>query len=77
MPRTKADMYLSTARHDLRNGCSLFDHECFILDKFMPAAVKDLAPDVPASNTFADYMAGRDVAMERAAEILSRPGRPS
>jgi len=75
LPRTKADLYLPTARHDLARGCPLFDRECFILDKLMPAAVKSLAPDVPASNSFADYMAGRDEAMERARDVLTRPAR--
>jgi hypothetical protein len=65
LPRSQVEMYLATAAHDLKDGCRLFDADCFILDKFMGVAVGDLSPNLPARNTFADFMAGRDVAMDR------------
>jgi hypothetical protein len=71
LPRSQVEMYLTTAAHDLKDGCRLFDPDCFILDKFMGVAVGELVPGVPARNTFADFIAGRDVAMERIRGIIA------
>jgi hypothetical protein len=70
LPRSQVEMYLSTAAHDFKEGCRLFDQDCFILDKFMGVAVGELAPSVAARNTFEDFMAGRDAAMLRIREII-------
>jgi len=72
LPRSQVEMYLSTAAHDFKDGCRLLDQDCFILDKFMGVAVGELAPSVPARNTFEDFMAGRDVAMERIRGIIAK-----
>lgn len=70
LPPNNPELYLSTALHDLANGCRWLDRDCFILDKFFPAAAGSLEVAVPARNTFADYMAGRDNALERIAETI-------
>jgi hypothetical protein len=70
LPVSGVDLYLSTASHDLVDGCRWLDRECFILDKFFPAAAGDLTPALPASSSFADFMAGRDPAMDRIRQAL-------
>ncbi len=64
LPSSGVELYLTTARHDLRHGCALFD-SCFVLDKFFGVAVESLEPALPAEPTFADYAAGRDPAFDR------------
>jgi hypothetical protein len=71
LPRTKVEMYLTTAAHDLENGCKLLDQQCFVLDKFMRVAVGKLEP-VPASNTFEDFASGRDRPMDRIREMIAQ-----
>jgi len=65
MPMSGVELYLSTAAHDLAEGCRWLDRDCFVLDKFFPAAAGSLDVAMPARETFADFAAGRDVAMER------------
>ena len=72
LPRSQVELYLSTAAHDWKEGCKLFDRDCFVLNKFVDVAAGDLTPSVPARNTFADFMAGRDRAMDRIREIIDR-----
>jgi len=72
LPPSHPELYLSTAKHDLARGCRWLDRDCFVLDKFFPASAGNLDVAIPASNSFADFMAGRDVAMERIAAAISR-----
>jgi hypothetical protein len=72
LPRSQVEIYLTTAAHDFKDGCRLFDQDCFILDKFMGVAVGELAPRVTARNTFDDFVSGRDQAMARILEIIAR-----
>lgn len=65
-------LYLATAKHDLANGCRWLDRDCFVLDKVFPAAAGNLDVAIPARNSFADFMAGRDAAMDRVATAISR-----
>ncbi|HEX4779300.1 MAG TPA: hypothetical protein VH301_01010 [Usitatibacter sp.] len=70
MPSTGVELYLSTASHDLADGCRWLDRNCFVLDKFFPASAGSLGVAIPARETFADFAAGRDVAMERIRNAL-------
>lgn len=72
LPPDNPELYLSTAKHDLAKGCRWLDRDCFILDKLFPAAAGNLDVAIPARNSFADFMAGRDAAMERIATAISR-----
>lgn len=70
LPPNGAELYLSTARHDLARGCPWMDRDCFVLDKLFPADVGSLDVAIPARNSFADFMAGRDAALERIAAAI-------
>lgn len=72
LPPNDPELYLSTAKHDLAHGCRWLDRDCFVLDKVFPAAAGNLDVAIPARNSFADYMGGRDVALERIAASISR-----
>jgi len=72
LPPNDPELYLSTAKHDLARGCRWLDRDCFILDKFFPASAGRLDVAIPASNSFADFMAGRDAPMERISASISR-----
>lgn len=72
LPPNEPELYISTAKHDLAHGCRWLDRDCFVLDKFFPAAAGNLDVAIPARNAFADYMAGRDAALERIATAISR-----
>ena len=72
LPPNGLELYLTTARHDLAHGCRWLDRDCFIFDKFFPAAAGSLEVAIPARNSFADFMSGRDAAMERISAAISR-----
>ncbi|HEX4330868.1 MAG TPA: hypothetical protein VH040_01910 [Usitatibacter sp.] len=72
LPPNDPELYLSTAKHDLAHGCRWLDRDCFVLDKLFPAAAGSLDVVLPARNSFADYMGGRDAALERIAAAISR-----
>ncbi len=72
VPGSGAALYLSTAGHDLADGCRWLDRECFVIDKFFPAAAGELTPALAASPSFADFIAGRDPVMDRIREVARR-----
>lgn len=62
LPDLGARLLLATERHNYRKGCSESDCHAAIRDN--PIAVEGLLPDIAAPMRFADYVAGRDPALE-------------
>jgi hypothetical protein len=65
LPNSKICLAYARGLHDYANGC---DGEAACYESAMPAAiplrVKSLRPDIPVAFTFADYVAGRDAALD-------------
>jgi len=72
LPRSGAQILISTERHDYRNGCREY-RDCHGSVVRHPISVPGLAPDIPAPWTIEAYRTGRDPAMEAVAAAL-RPG---
>ena len=69
LPKTGVEMYLTTAAHDLENGCAMLDRDCFVLNKLVGVTVPDLTPNIPARNTFRQFLSGRDAADGAGADL--------
>ncbi|MES2125490.1 MAG: hypothetical protein V4503_12460, partial [Gemmatimonadota bacterium] len=69
LPASGAMFLVATQRHDYQTGCRGFT-DCHGPVVRYPIAVKSLAPDVAAPWTLESYAAGRDPAMEAAANVL-------
>jgi hypothetical protein len=68
LPHARLCFHYATGRHHYDGPCSDW-RTCFWLNWLFPVRVKTLGPDVPVSMTFADYLAGRDAAFDRALTI--------
>lgn len=74
LPNSRIIVRYATAYHDWEKGCGLADiPRCFLFNYVFGVAQGSLAPQVETRLTFADYLAGRDPAME---EVLKRMVRP-
>jgi hypothetical protein len=68
LPHANLCFHYATGRHHYDGPCNDW-RTCFWLNWLFPVRVKNLDPDVRASTTFADYLAGRDLAFDRALTI--------
>ena len=68
LPHANVCFHYATGRHHYDGPCGDW-RTCFWLNWLFPVRVKSLDPDVPAVTTFADYLAGRDPAFDRALTI--------
>ncbi|HTN98914.1 MAG TPA: hypothetical protein VL101_18195 [Nordella sp.] len=74
LPNSRISIRYATGYHDWEKGCGLTDiTRCFLFNYVFGVAPGSLAPQVETRLTFADYLAGRDPAME---EVLKRMVRP-
>ncbi len=74
LPGTGSMLLYATERHNYMTGCPEADCHAAIRDH--PIRVATLRPDLPVPLRFADFLAGRDPAMEAiAADIRARAGR--
>lgn len=64
-------LYYTTGFHDWSHGCTDASR-CFWPVAYHGKAVGSLAPDIPVTMSFADYVAGRDPALEAALADISR-----
>lgn len=74
LPNSRINVRYATGYHDWEKGCGLTDiTRCFLFNYVFGVAPGSLAPQVETPLTFADYLAGRDPAME---EVLKRMVKP-
>jgi hypothetical protein len=62
LPGLGAFLAYATERHNYVTGCP--EPDCHAPLRARPIRVRSLQPDIPAPLSFADYLAGRDPAME-------------
>ena len=67
LPNSGVGMSFSTGLHDVANGCR-DPRVCYWTDFRYPVAAGNLDPDIEAPLTFADFAAGRDLALEKVLE---------
>lgn len=70
LPGLGATMLYASERHNYTTGCP--EADCHASIRQHPIRVTTLAPDIPAPLTFADYLAGRDPAMDAIAADIRR-----
>jgi hypothetical protein len=65
LPNSGIRVGYATAYHDWRNGCGLSDLLiCYPINYILGKPAGDIAPDIPAQISFADYLAGKDTVLE-------------
>jgi hypothetical protein len=72
-PHSKLPLHYTTGYHDWANGCSDLDR-CYWPVVFHGVAVGTLDPDIPVEETFAQYAAGDDPALDAALADIGRRG---
>jgi len=70
-PNSKLPLHYTTGYHDWANGCSDLDR-CYWPVVFHGVAVGTLDPDIPVDETFAQYAAGDDPALDAALSDIAR-----
>ncbi len=70
-PNSKMMIGVATQRHDYQNGCKGYT-DCHGPVVQFPIAVPTLQPGIPAPLRFADWVAGRDPALEAIKAALKR-----
>lgn len=70
LPVSKAFVLPSTERHNYVTGCP--EPDCHSSIRKAPIRVASLEPDIAAPLSYADYKAGRDVALEAVRKALGR-----
>ncbi len=73
LPGLNAMLLTATERHNYRTGCP--EPDCHAAIRNNPIRVTSLQPDLPAPLRFADFLAGRDVALEAIRRDIGRPPR--
>jgi hypothetical protein len=73
-PNSKLPLHYTTGYHDWANGCSDLDR-CYWPVVFHGVAVGTLEPDIPVDETFAQYAAGDDPALDAALADIGRRRR--
>jgi hypothetical protein len=72
LPNSALRVGYATGYHDWENGCSFTQIlVCYPPNYFMGVAAGDLDPTVPVSWSFADYLEGKDTALERILQIIA------
>lgn len=74
LPHAKLCVHYATGRHRYDGPCDDW-RTCYWLNWLFPVRVRSLDPDIPVSPSFADYVALRDPAFERAMAVASGPVR--
>jgi hypothetical protein len=65
LPNSRLRIGYATGYHDWQNGCSLTQiFICYPPNYALGVAAGDLKPTIPVSWSFADYVAGKDTAVE-------------
>jgi hypothetical protein len=70
LPVSKAMLLPATERHNYMTGCP--EPDCHSSIRDYPIRVTSLEPDIAAPLTYADYRAGRDVALEAVRKALGK-----
>lgn len=70
LPVSKAYLLPATERHNYVTGCP--EKDCHISIREDPIRVQSLEPDIAAPLTYADYRAGRDVALDAVRRALGK-----
>jgi hypothetical protein len=71
LPNSGLRIGYATGYHDWQNGCSLSQILiCYLPNYWLGVPAGDLAPTVPLSWSFDDYLAGRDTAIERIRQLI-------
>ena len=70
LKKSRAAVLYASERHNYMTGCQ--EADCHSSIKRHPIRVKSLEPDIAAPLTYADYRAGRDVALEAVRKALGR-----
>jgi hypothetical protein len=70
LEKSRAAVLFATERHNYVTGCQ--EADCHGSIKRHPIRVKSLEPDIAAPLTYADYRAGRDVALEAVRKALGK-----
>ena len=66
LPNSGLRVGYATGYHDWKNGCSIEQVLiCYPANYFLGVAAGDLDPTIPVSWSFADYLEGKDTAVER------------
>jgi hypothetical protein len=68
LPHAALCFNYATGHHRYDGPCNDW-RTCYWLNWIYPVRVKTLAPDVTAPMSFADYLAGRDLAFDRALAV--------
>jgi hypothetical protein len=72
-PNSKLPLHYTTGYHDWAHGCTDLDR-CYWPVVFHGVAVGTLSPDIPVDETFAQYAAGDDPALDAALSDIARRG---
>jgi hypothetical protein len=71
LPNSGLRIGYATGYHDWEHGCSLADVlVCYLPNYKIGVAGGDLSPTVPAPWSFADYLAGKDTAIESVMRLV-------
>ncbi len=70
LPHARLCFDYATGRHRYDGPCDDW-RTCYWLNRLFPVRVKTLDPDIAAGASFADFMAGRDPAIDRALAVVS------
>ncbi len=72
LPNSRLRIGYATGYHDWQNGCSLARiFICYPPNYVFGIAAGDLTPAIPVSWSFADYLAGRDSAVEKVLKLTA------